>query len=98
MELVDRHKIAKGDSIINTSTKIYLNAKLIIKANDEIESIPLRIPSREKISKEFETELFKSEISVSKDMSFPKIFFPNSQKNELIRLVAEIKNLQIDNE
>lgn len=40
VEEVVRHKIAKGDIRTNTLTKIYLNAKLIIKANDEIESIP----------------------------------------------------------
>ena len=49
-----RHNIAKGDSNTSTLISMYLNAKLIIKANEDMESIPDKIPSSENASNEFE--------------------------------------------
>ena len=37
---VDRHNIAKGEISIKTFIRMYLNEKLIMSANAEIESIP----------------------------------------------------------
>ena len=40
LERVHKHRNANGEMIINTLIKMYLNAKLMISANDEKESIP----------------------------------------------------------
>ena len=92
------HRIANGESIIKTSTRIYLNEKLKIKAKDEKESIALKIPFRESISKLEKLELSNKDSSVWKEISLLKTFLPREQKNELMRDVADIKNLHIDRE
>lgn len=90
-----RHNIANGDNNINTFITIYLNAKLIIRAKEEIESIPESIPSKEKTSKEFAEVSESIDISVTKDICVPKIFLPSAQKNVLIRFIELIINEQI---
>lgn len=90
-----RHNIANGDNNTNTFITIYLNAKLIIRAKEEIESIPESIPSKEKASKEFVEVSESIDINVTKDIWVPNIFFPSEQKNVLIRLMELIINEQI---
>ena len=93
-----RHNIAKGDSNTSTLISMYLNAKLIIKANEDIESIPDKIPSSENASNEFEVVWFNIVVNVEKEMLVPNILFPSSLKNVLIKFVEFMKNVQICNE
>ena len=98
VELLLKQSIAKGERMISTSIKIYLKAKRIINAKDEIDKIPLKIPFKDKASKLEIAFGSKVEINVTKDISLPKIFWPSSQKKELIRLVDVTRNLQMDSE
>ena len=90
-----RHNIANGDNNINTFITIYLKAKLIISAKEEIESIPVSIPSKENTLKDDVEESDIIDINVTKDIWVPKIFLPNAQKNVLIRFMELIMNEQI---
>lgn len=57
-----------------------------------------KIPSKENISIESVIVSLSIEVNVTKDISFPNTLFPRLQKNELIKLVEFIRNLQIDRE
>ena len=92
-----KQSIANGESIIKTSTKIYLKEKLIISANADTDNAPLKIPSKDKTSIPEVIPGSKRDISVTKEISLPNIFFPKLQKNELTRLVEFMKKLQIGN-
>ena len=99
LDLFERQRIANGDNTISTFIKIYLNAKLIISANDEKDSMAERIPSSEKASNDSVIVLFRMLFSETKDISFiPNVFSPRLIKNVEKRLVASNKNEQNDNE
>lgn len=77
---------------------MYLKAKLIIKANDEIDNIPDKIPSNEKALKLISVELLSNETKETKEISVLNILLPSSQKKLLIRFVELIRKVQIDRE
>ena len=98
VDLFDMHKNANGAAKTKSFIIMYLNAKLINRPNDEIESVLVRIPSKEKILKLFEEGEFKLEIIDSKETSTLKMSCPNSQKNVLIWDVPSSNKLHISNE
>lgn len=77
VEVLLRHSIANGDKRTKTFIIIYLKAKLITSAKEEIESIPDNIPSSEKASNEFVDDSESIEINVTKDNCVPNTFFPS---------------------
>lgn len=60
---------------MSTFVRIYLNANVIIKVNEEIESIPFNTPSNEKRLKSLPELLLNLIIRLEKDMLVPKYFF-----------------------
>ena len=96
--LLDIHKKAKGAARIKSLIIMYLNAKLTKRPNEEMQSVLVKIPSKEKILNLLEEAEFKLEIIESNETSILNIFLPNSQKNVLIWFVPSINRLQISNE
>ena len=60
---------------MSTFVRIYLNANVIIKVNEEIESIPFNTPSNEKRLNSFPELLLNLIIRLEKDMLVPEYFF-----------------------
>ncbi len=83
VDWVVKLKKAKGEIISKTSIRIYLYAKLMSNVIEEIESIPLRIPSTVKISK-LEVPLFNKETKLLNEIGYLKTSCPNPQKKELM--------------
>ena len=77
---------------------MYLKAKLIIRAKEEIDNIADKIPSKEKALKFVSVELFSREIKDTNEISVWKTFLPSWQKKELIKLVELIRKVQIGRE
>ena len=69
VDCVDKLKNANGDMINKTSIKIYLYAKLISNVREEIDNIPLKMPSIENKSNVEIGELFKMEIKLLIEIS-----------------------------
>lgn len=76
VELLIKHNIIKGDNNIRTFNIIYLKAKFIIRENDDMESVLDNIPSSENILKLSFNVLVISFVSVTNEISLPKISFP----------------------
>ena len=76
VELFIKHNIIKGDNNIRTFNIIYLKAKFIIRENDDMESVLDNIPSIENILKLSFSVLVISFVSVTNEISLPKISFP----------------------
>ena len=60
---------------MSTFVRIYLNANVIIKVNEEIESIPFNTPSNEKRLNSFPELLLNLIIRLENDMLVPEYFF-----------------------
>lgn len=93
-----RHKIANGDSKISTFIIIYLKAKLIIRVKEDMYRVLDNMPSRENILKLLFSVLFISFVSVTNEISLPKISFPSSQKNDVSSQVVFMRNVQRERE
>lgn len=74
--LFNRHKKAKGDNSIKILAKIYLNVNVMMRLMDEIESIPVKRPSIEKILKLLLELPLSSLISEEKEIVFLKMLKP----------------------
>ena len=74
--LFNKHKKAKGDNSIRILAKIYLNVNVIMRLMDEIESIPVKRPSIEKILKLLLELPLSSLISEEKEIVFLKMLKP----------------------
>ena len=87
-----KHRTANGHNNISTFIIMYLKAKLMINVKEDMESIPDRIPSREKTFKfplEY-AENISTKLENDISMLFPNIFFPSEHINVVISEVASI--------
>lgn len=96
--LSSRHKKANGEERIRIFIKIYLIAKLIINEKDEMESIPVRIPSKENMLNSDEKEELSIFISEEKEISLLNIFVPREKIKVVISYVKEIASVQSERE